>query len=62
MDEIGTLFSSKNVEVDKETGMILSSKSEKSGDIQRLSKTPKGKCKNLWNAKFSVLPEQKGKG
>jgi len=52
MDEIGTLFSSKNVEVDKETGMILSSKSEKSGDIQRLSKTPKGKCKNLWNAKI----------
>lgn len=60
-EEIGALYISKIMEVDKETGMILSSKSGKFGDIQRLCKTPKesGTISGMQN--LSVLPEQKGK-
>lgn len=34
-EEIGTIFSSKSVEMDGETAKIFSSKNRKSGDIQR---------------------------
>lgn len=60
-EEIGALFISKIMEVDRETGLILSSKSGNFGDIQRLCKTPKESVRISGTQNLSVLSEQKGK-